>query len=67
LEQFPWFSDYAIKNYNHDAIDYFLNDQNYKNKVATFKALTCRNYLRELKDYEKTAKEIITKIKKRRQ
>lgn len=66
-EQFPWYSDYSLNNYNPDAIAYFLNDQTYKNKAATFKLLTCRNYLIRLKDFEKTAIEIIAKIEKRRQ
>jgi hypothetical protein len=67
LEQFPWYSDYDLKLYNRDAIAYFLNDQNYKNKVATFRNITSRNYLRNLKDYEKTAIDIISKIDKGRQ
>lgn len=67
LEQFPWYSDYTINKYNREAIQYFLNDQNYKNKVATFRSLTCRNYLMYLKIYEKTAMEIIAKIEKRHQ
>jgi hypothetical protein len=67
MEQFPWYSDYALKKYNRDAIAYFLNDQNYKSKVATYRNITSLNYLRDLKDYEKTASEIISKIEKRRQ
>jgi len=66
-EQFPWYSDYSLNKYSPEAIDYFLNDQNYKNKAANFKIFIGRNYLRMLKDYEKTATEIITKIEKRRQ
>ena len=66
-EQFPWYSDYSLNKYNVEAVAYFLNDQNYKNKAANFKIFIDRNYLRMLKDYEKTATEIITKIKKRRQ
>jgi hypothetical protein len=66
-EQFPWYSDYSLKKFNRDAIAYFLNDQTYKNKAATFKLLTCRNYLIRLTDYEKTATEIIAKIEKRQQ
>jgi hypothetical protein len=66
-EQFPWYSDYSLNKYNAEAVAYFLNDQNYKNKAANFKILIGRNYLRRLKNYQKTANEIITKIEKRRQ
>jgi hypothetical protein len=66
-EQFPWYSDYSLNKYSPEAVAYFLNDQNYKNKAANFKIFIGRNYLRMLKDYEKTAAEIITKIEKRRQ
>ena len=66
-EQFPWYSDYSLNKYNAEAVAYFLNDQNYKNKAANFKILIGRNYLRSLKNYQKTANEIITKIEKRRQ
>ncbi len=66
-EQFPWYSDYSLKKYNPEAIAYFLNDQNYKNKAANFKILIGRNYLKRLKDYEINATNIIAKIEKRRQ
>ena len=66
-EQFPWYSDYSLNKYNAEAVAYFLNDQKYKNKAANFKILIGRNYLRRLKNYQKTANEIITKIEKRRQ
>jgi len=66
-EQFPWYSDYSLNKYNAEAVAYFLNDQNYKNKAANFKIIIGRNYLRRLKNYQKTANEIITKIEKRRQ
>jgi hypothetical protein len=66
-EQFPWYSDYSLNKYNPEAIAYFLNDQNYKNKAANFKIFIGRNYLSMLKDYEKTANEIIGKIEKRSQ
>ncbi|MFZ1787412.1 MAG: DUF6090 family protein [Saprospiraceae bacterium] len=66
-EQFPWYADYSINKYNKEAISYFLNDQNYKNKAANFKIFIGRNYLSMLKDYEKAAAEIIAKINNRRQ
>jgi hypothetical protein len=66
-EQFPWYSDYSLNKYNAEAVAYFLNDQNYKNKAANFKIIIGRNYLRRLKNYQKTANEIITKIEKRSQ
>lgn len=65
LEQFSWYCEYDLKKFNRDAIAYFLNDQDYKNKAATFRILTSRNYLRDLKDYEISAIEIISKIEKR--
>ena len=65
-EQFPWYSDYSLGKYNPDAIAYFLNDQNYKNKAANFKIFIGRNYLKYLKDYEEAATYFINKIEKRR-
>ena len=65
-EQFPWYSDYSLGKYNPEAIAYFLNDQNYKNKAANFKIFIGRNYLKNLKDYEAFATDFIDKIKKRR-
>ncbi|MDP5228787.1 MAG: DUF6090 family protein [Cellulophaga sp.] len=66
-EQFPWYSDYSLGNYNPNAIAYFLNDQNYKNRAANFKIFIGRNYLKRLKDYQTSATQIISKIEKRRQ
>ncbi len=66
-EQFPWYSDYSLNNHNRQSVAYFLNDPTYKNKAANFKILIGRNYLKRLKDYEKTAKDIIAKIEKRRE
>jgi hypothetical protein len=65
-EQFPWYSDYSLGKYNPEAIAFFLNDQNYKNRAANFKILIGRNYLKNLKDYEASATAFINKIKKRR-
>jgi type II secretory pathway pseudopilin PulG len=65
-EQFPWYSDYSLGNYNPEAIAYFLNDQTYKNKAANFKIFIGRNYLKNLKDYEASATDFISKIEKRR-
>lgn len=66
-EGFPWYSDYSIGKYNPDAIAYFLNDQNYKNKAANFKIFIGRNHLKNLKDYEASATDFIAKIEKKRQ
>ena len=65
-EQFPWYSDCTLGKYNPEAIAYFLNDKNYKNKAANFKILIGRNYLKNLKDYEASATDFINKIEKRR-
>lgn len=65
-EQFLWYSDYSIGKYNPDAVAYFLNDQNYKNKAANFKIFIGRNHLKNLKDYEAYARDFINKIEKRR-
>ncbi len=65
-EQFPWYSNYSIGKYNPDAIAYFLNDQNYKNKAANFKIFIGRNHLRNLNNYKSGAEAIISKIEKRR-
>ena len=65
-EQFSWYSDYSIGKYNPDAIAYFLNDQNYKNKAANFKIFIGRNHLKNLKDYEASATDFISKIEKRK-
>jgi hypothetical protein len=65
-EQFQWYSDYSIGKYNPDAIAYFLNDQNYKNKAANFKIFIGRNHLRNLNNYKSGAEDIISKIEKRR-
>ncbi len=65
-EQFAWYSDYSLGNYNSEAIAYFLNDQNYKNRAANFKIFIGRNYLKRLKDYEASAKDFISQIEKRR-
>lgn len=64
-EQFQWYSDYSIGKYNPDAIAYFLNDQNYKNKAANFKIFIGRNHLRNLNNYKLGAEAIISKIEKR--
>jgi allophanate hydrolase subunit 1 len=64
-EQFTWYSDYSLGNYNPEAIAYFLTDQTYKSKVANFKILIGRNYLRYLKEYKLGAEDIISKIEKR--
>jgi len=65
-EQFSWYSDYSLGNYNPEAIAYFLNDQTYKNRAANFKIFIGRNYLKRLKDYEASATDFISKIEERR-
>jgi hypothetical protein len=65
-EQFSWYSDYSLGNYNPEAIAYFLNDQIYKNRAANFKIFIGRNYLKRLKEYEASATDFISKIEERR-
>jgi hypothetical protein len=64
--QFPWYGEYALKKYKPEAVAYFLNDQNYKNRAALYKSLITDNYLRRLKYYEGGAKFWIDKIEERR-
>jgi hypothetical protein len=65
-EQFPWYASYSLNKYNSEAISYFLTDQTYKNKVANFKILIGRNYLKGLLKYQGSVAKFIAEIEKRR-
>ena len=65
FEQFPWYSDYLSNKYNSEAVIFFTQNQNYKNKATTFKLLAIGNYLNYLQQYQKEALVIIDKIEKR--
>ena len=65
FEQFPWYSDYLAKKYNPEAVLFFTQNQNYKNKAVTFKTIAVQNYLKFLREYKKGASDIIEKIERR--
>jgi hypothetical protein len=66
LVQFPWFGEYALGKYKPEAVVYFLNDQNYKNRAALYKDLIKGDYLKRLNYYEGGAQFWIDKIEERR-
>jgi hypothetical protein len=51
--------------YNPEAVLFFTQNQNYKNKAVTFKNITVQNYLKYLREYKKEASDIIEKIERR--
>lgn len=67
MEKFSWYTDYELNIYNPDAVAYFLNDQGYKNKAASYRHLTTHNYLSSLRNYVKLASQVINKIDTRNQ
>lgn len=64
LEKHDWYADFMMNRYNKAAIDYFLNNSVYKNKLVTFKLLAIENHLSLLKEYKKKANEIKLKIRR---
>jgi hypothetical protein len=67
FEQFPWYSDYRAEKYNPEAVLFFTQNQNYKNKAVTFKQIAVGNYLKFLREYKKGASDMIEKIERRQE
>ena len=62
FEQFSWYSDYMNIKYNPEAIDFFTNNEIFKNKVITYRLVAIQNYLPMLKNYKESATKILEKI-----
>jgi len=65
IEQEPWYLSYINGEYNREAIEYFLSDPRYKNRLATFSLLNTKNYVNFLIDYQRESRELIKEIQKR--
>ena len=60
----PWFS--AVTSGKPDPRLYeYMDSQTYKNKVAYFYAIVCKNYLTMLKAYKTNATEVLKRIRER--
>ncbi len=62
-----WWADFVSisDKENTQFIDYALNSQDYRNRVATTYFLTYKVYLPELEEFKKLGFELITKIENR--
>ncbi len=50
-DNYPWFKEYVKFNINNEAVDYFVNSKDYKNKVAYFYLCIYQSYLPELEKF----------------
>jgi len=61
-EEFPWYIDYMNKTYNPEAVQFFTQNQTYKNKAATYKNISISNFLEILRDYKEKASDFVILI-----
>ncbi|MFD2914829.1 DUF6090 family protein [Psychroserpens luteus] len=64
FEKFSWYSDYMNIKYNPEAIDFFVKNEIFKNKVITYRLVAIQNYLPLLRYYKESATTILEKIEK---
>ena len=57
-----WWADYLRNIPNNDFIEYALNDQDYKNRVASWYFITYTAFLPELKRFIKEGERILQHI-----
>ncbi|WP_405567019.1 hypothetical protein [Polaribacter sp. Asnod6-C07] len=50
-DNYPWFKEYVKYKINNEAVDYFVNSKDYKNKVAYFYLCIYQSYLPELEKF----------------
>ncbi|MGB2685906.1 hypothetical protein [Olleya sp. Hel_I_94] len=50
-DNYPWFPDYVKFNINNQAKDYFVNSQDYKNKVSYFYLCVYQSYIPTLENF----------------
>jgi hypothetical protein len=50
-DNYPWFPDYVKFNINNQAKDYFINSQDYKNKVSYFYLCVYQSYIPTLENF----------------
>ncbi len=62
FEQFTWYADYMNIKYNPEAIDFFVNNEIFKNKVVTYRLIAISNYLPLLREYKKSATILLDKL-----
>ena len=60
----PWFSKVTSGRPDPQLYEY-MNSQSYKNKVAYYYAIVCKNYLNMLRAYKNNASEVLKRIKER--
>ena len=62
FEQFSWYADYMNIKYNPEAIDFFVNNEIFENKVVTYRLIAISNYLPLLREYKKSATILLDKL-----
>ena len=62
FKQFPWFLDWINMKYNKDNLEFFLNDMEYKKRVAIFQSIYIGNYARLMDTYKTEAKKLLVQL-----
>lgn len=62
VNNYDWYSDFAMGKANQAHLDYMLNNPDYKNRVADFYWVYYKIYLPHLKLYKENAQQFIKRI-----
>ncbi|NNC98045.1 MAG: hypothetical protein HKN88_08220 [Gammaproteobacteria bacterium] len=61
-QTYPWWSDYISQKDYTGFIDYALNDQDYKNRIATAEFINYKVFKKEIEEYKQKAQALIDLI-----
>ena len=61
-EEFSWYVDYMSDKYNPESVQFFTQNQTYRNRAATYKNISISNYLERLREYKEKASDFIILI-----
>jgi len=64
-DNYPWFSKIVSGKEDDRFQEYMLTDQDFKNRVAYYNTIACKNYLQLLKAYKANAVVLLQKIDER--
>jgi len=62
LAAYPWFISFLNGEFSRDAADHFVNDMDYRNRLASYRLIAMQNYLAQIKEYQNEGRVLIREL-----
>ncbi len=64
-DHYPWYANFLMRKYEEPYYDYVVSEADYRNRVTHQYVLVYENFLRDLRNYNRQVKMMLTQIRQR--